>query len=161
MQPITRHAVTNVNEGAGRCALACDGRPLSASFAGTTLEAQFALANDECVLILSDANPYDAGLHIYLLSNAGTLIDALGGGGAFQPGLFKLHAVQTDSLCFEFFTNDLIYTLTVARKLQMRFVTAAGWRYKNTLKLHRLAMFAAHDKKEAVNEHFLLKTGAQ
>jgi hypothetical protein len=142
MQAITRFSIVKVDAHAESCVLARDGSALSVTFAGTVLEAQFALDGAESLLILSDADPYDAGLHIYLLNSAGEIIDALEGGGAFQPGVFRLHATLASALRFEFFTNDVIYQLTVAPQAEVHFIAASGWRYKNKLKLHRFTIVA-------------------
>ena len=145
MQAITRFSIVEADEHAGSCVVAFDGRPLATVFAGAAIEAQFALDAAETLLILSDADPYDAGLHIYLLNNAGDIVDALEGGGAFQPGVFKLHSVLASALRFEFFTNDVIYQLLVAEQAQMHFIAAPGWRYKSKLKLHRFTLTTPSD----------------
>jgi hypothetical protein len=82
---------------------------------------------------LSDVDPYDARLHIYLPSSTGETLEVIEGGGVFQSGVFKLCALQPAAIQFEFFSNDMRYQVSVA---------ASDSRHKNKLQRHRLAITA-------------------
>jgi hypothetical protein len=138
MQVVTRYSLIKAKHENQYSILARDGRVLDVEVEGIILEAQFELEGG-CVLIwLTDDSPYDEGLHVYLLDQNDTISDALEAGADFAPGILKIANSGDDWVEFEFFSNDSIYRLEVAKEASLRLLLPAGWKYKKFFSLHRL-----------------------
>ena len=115
---------------------------------GTVLETQFEL-EDGCVLIwCTDDSPYDEGLHVYLVDENDSVLDALEAGADFTPGILKIAKTGEDWVEFEFFSNDSIYRLEITKEPGLRVLLPAGWKYKKFLGLHRLMVYEMRKGKD-------------
>lgn len=140
MQPCSCYAISSTSPQAGTTTLSKEGINLPEVFEGVFLEAQFLLPDLSSLIFLSDDDPYDAGLHIYLLSANGSIQDSLEAGAPYAPGIFKIKQYGDTWLEFEFFTNNTLYKINYLEKPQLRFHLPTGWKYKHFLQTHYLSL---------------------
>jgi hypothetical protein len=139
-KPIPVCTVCETRPAEGRCRVARDGVALPGWFDGTWLEGAFVLPDGCLVLVLSEGSAYDAGLHIYLLSPPGEVLDAVESSAVMVPGHFRLDAAAGGRLEFAFYTNDRRYALSRLPVPVLRFRLQQGWRYKSKLRRHLLTL---------------------
>jgi hypothetical protein len=137
MQLVERFALDGVDEQTHRSGLAKDGRQLRGKFQGLVLEKQFELPDGSFLLWLTEATPYEEGLHVYLVDDDGEVEDAVEAGAGFAAGILHILQIGPDWVDFEFFMNRNHYRLHVAESA-IRLFLPAGWKYKNLLSRHRL-----------------------
>lgn len=130
MQPTNRYAVAEVKQAGEKARLLCDGKPIESTVDGRILEAQFELEDGCALLFLSDDSPYDEGLHVYLLSARGEILDCAEASAPFTPGLFRLEGVGKDWVQFRFYPNEISYRLRLLSGSWFRKPAPRGWRYK-------------------------------
>lgn len=109
-------------------------------FEGDCLDAQFTLEHDQTLLCLSDGSPYEAGLHIYLLDAQDAVVDSILGASPYASGIFKIIECGDRWLNFEFFSNSVVYRMSVLEEPRFRFSLPTGWKYKHRLQTHRLTL---------------------
>lgn len=110
---------------------------------GVVLEAQFELPDGTGLVWLADDSPYDEGLHIYLLSADGRILDALESTGVFSPGVLKIQATGETWVAFTFYLSDPVQRLEIVATAGWRRLPG-GWRYKK-LGRHRLSLHAQQE----------------
>ena len=140
MRTCSCYALAHTDSRTGKATLTREGKTLPDVFEGVFLEAQFTLKQNLSLVFLSDDDPYDAGLHIYLLSEDGSTLDALEAGVAYASGIFKIKQYGDTWIEFEFFTNDTVYKITNLEKPQFQFSLPTGWKYKHFLQKHWLLL---------------------
>ena len=140
MHTCSCYALAHTDPRTGKATLTREGKTLPDVFEGVFLEAQFLLEDYLSLVFLSDDDPYDAGLHIYLLSEDGSTLDALEAGVAYASGIFKIKQYGDTWIEFEFFTNDTVYKLTTLERQQFQFSLPTGWKYKHFLQKHQLLL---------------------
>ena len=80
--------------------------PIGVRVDGVSLEKQLRVAPGY-LLFLTEDSPYEEGLHIYLLDDDKTIVDALELSAPYGPGLLKGAVVEGDStVSFSFFGDD-------------------------------------------------------
>ena len=138
MQRVDRYQIAANTDGERSRLVRADAPETSIDVDGRVLEAQFALGHDATLVWLTDDSPYEEGLHIYLLSAAGRIEDAVEAGAAWTAGILEILATSERSVDFTFFRNDSRYRLDVEDSAEIRLLLPAGWRYKTHLQRHRL-----------------------
>lgn len=140
MRSVNRYALANAKGVKGRSILERYSKALDVEVEGSVLEKQYELEGG-CVLIwLTDDSPYDEGLHVYLVDQSDSILDAVEAGADFTSGILKIVDTGTDWVEFEFFSNDSVYRLQVTEEAGFRMLLPMGWKYKKAFSLHRLVV---------------------
>jgi hypothetical protein len=99
---------------------------------GIALLSQLQTEGGLVLLVLDEDMPYEEGLHFILLQDQ-KIIDHISLGVSYAPGIFKQIEVDTNSLLFQFF-NDDIYALEISeapshfgKKLPASAKRHSGW----------------------------------
>ena len=138
MNPVKYYSLVDVDAEQCQARLARDGQVVGRPVRGALLEAQFGLGDGSALLWLTDDSPYDEGLHVYLLDQAGECVDALDAGWDFTPGVLSIDRFGDDWLEFRFFKNETTYRLEIRPQPRVRLRLPLGWRYQHWLRGHRL-----------------------
>jgi hypothetical protein len=150
MRATRRFSLTAIDGRAGQSLICLDGRALPDPVDGVALEAQFDLDDGGALLWLTDDSPYDEGLHVYLLSPAGRIVDAVEAGAPYTPGILDIRETGPDWARFTLFTNATVYRLDIRARARALFRTLRGWRYKSRLARHRLVVSVVEEGRDAV-----------
>ena len=138
MRVIKRYSLVKAKSENQRSILAQDGKVLGIEVEGSLLEVQLELEDGRVIIWLTDDSPYDEGLHIYLLNQGGTVLDALEAGADFTPGILKVAYTGANWVAFKIFSNNYTYRLEVIKAARFRILLPVGWRYKKWFSLHWL-----------------------
>jgi hypothetical protein len=138
MRVVKRYSLIKAGSENQRSVLARDGKVLNIEVEGSILEVQLELEDKRVMIWFTDNSPYDEGLHVYLLDEHDTILDALEAGADFTPGILKIAKIGEDWVEFKFFSNNNIYRLEVTKAARFRVLLPAGWKYKKWFSLHRL-----------------------
>jgi len=138
MRTIQQYVLKDEVRGNNRFVLCRNGELLGAEVEGSVMETQFELDNRNVLIWITDDSPYDEGLHVYLIEENGSVLDALEAGADFSPGILKIINTGDNWVEFEFFTNDRKYRLEVTKTPGLRGLLPTGWKYKRLLSLHQL-----------------------
>jgi hypothetical protein len=117
-----------------------DGAGVPAAVESEILEAEQELEDGRQLVWLTEASPYEEGLHVYLLSAAGEILDEIEAGADFAPGILRIEALGSSSVHFTFFKNDVRYRLDVAPRPKLFRPLPTGWRYKRRFRRHFLVV---------------------
>lgn len=138
MRVVKRYSLIKAKSENQRSILTRDGKVLEMEVEGSILEVQLELEDGRVMIWLTDDSPYDEGLHIYLLDQRDTILDALEAGADFTPGILKIANTGENWVEFQFFSNNHSYRLEVMKAANLRVLLPAGWKYKKWFNLHWL-----------------------
>jgi len=138
MRVVKRYSLIKAKSENQRFIIARDGKVLEIEVEGSILEVQLELEDGRVMVWITDDSPYDEGLHIYLLDQNDTILDALEAGADFTLGILKIVNTGENWVEFEFFSNNHSYRLEVIKKAIFQLLLPAGWKYKKLFSLHRL-----------------------
>jgi hypothetical protein len=118
---------------------------LPAQLEGSVLDAQLELEDGRILVFITDGSPYDEGLHVFLLTSAGEVIDTLEAGHAFAAGILTVDRLGPAWVEVTFFKNDVRYRIDVSETARLHLSLPAGWRYTRWLRRHRLSVSQVRD----------------
>jgi hypothetical protein len=89
-------------------------------------------------------------LHVYLLSPAGRIVDAVEAGAPYTPGILEIRETGPDWVRFSLFTDATVYRLDIRAHARALFRMPRGWRYKALLARHRLVVSVVEEGGDGV-----------
>jgi hypothetical protein len=137
MLPSTTFSVLSRDDAAGTTTLK-RGRALVLD--GVALEAEHAAPGGETLLWLTENDPYDERLHVYLVGRDDSVLDAIATWTDFTPGVLRLDALGPRHVDFRFFATDERWRLTLRDAPRVSLRLPSGFAYAGLSLRHRLTI---------------------
>ena len=137
MRPSDTFAVLSRDEEAGALTLR---RGRSLVLAGLVLDAEHAAPGGETLLWLTENDPYDERLHVYLVGPDDVVVDAIATWTDFTPGVLRIDALGPDHVDFRFFSDGERWRLTLRDAPRFAFRLPSGFAYVRRTRRHRLTI---------------------